>query len=297
MKKCFLFFCLIFFINNYSNIIFAETSVVSVKKLSSDSSNNISIHFHDDNTVPLFSTLFHDFGKNTIGSFTYGYGLPLIIGTAGTYGFVKSGADWEWNRFNVRYHNLSLFAPLFGVGVGSVAPVFAPLIMYFWSDNTDIQFTGLALGQAAMQGALVSSMIKTITGRVPPHISDAVKGDKHYQDDYSADFRFGFWRGGIVDGWPSGHTSVAVAMSTTLITLYPDSFAIKVGAIAYSAFIGFSMSMRAHWASDVFAGAFTGFAIGRTVGKSYAALRDGRKREEKVSLAYYGNGLGLHINL
>ncbi len=253
-----------------------------------------------------FSLLFHDFGKNTLGSFTYGYGLPWVAGTAGSYGIIQSGIDWEWNRFNVRHEFTSEYVPLLGVGAGSVLPALVPFMMYFGIDDPEIQFTGLALGQAALQGVLVSSMVKTFTGRVPPHIGEAIKGDSDYQEDYSKDFRWGFFRGGIKDGWPSGHTSVAVAMSTTLITLYPDNLAIRLGAIAYSTFVGASMSFRAHWVSDVFAGAFAGFAIGRTVGKNYAALRDKRNaasqsgktnQNDKISLNFYPNGLGIQIKL
>ena len=42
------------------------------------------------------------------------------------------------------------------------------------------------------------------------------------------------------------------------------------------------MSFIAHWASDIFAGMLTGIAIGRTVGKSFAQMRDNNK-EKKYS--------------
>ena len=35
-------------------------------------------------------------------------------------------------------------------------------------------------------------------------------------DDYSRAFRFGLLRGGVIRGWPGGHTTTAVAMATTL---------------------------------------------------------------------------------
>lgn len=246
-----------------------------------------------------FFLLFHEFGWNTLGTFTYGYGLPWLAGAAGTYGIIKSGADWQWNRFNVTHEKTSAYLPLAGVMTGTVLPVIVPSVLYFFNSDPDIQLTGLALGQAAMQAVLATSIVKAFTGRVPPHIAEAIDGDSLYQEDYSDEFRFGFWRGGIFNGWPSGHTATAVAMATTLVTLYPDNTAIKIGAIAYSAFIGFSMSFRAHWASDVFAGALAGYSIGRTVGKSYAKLRkgDSKSKQEKYSFIFYGTGLDLLIRL
>ena len=194
---------------------------------------------------------------------------------------------------------ISEYVPLAGVSAGTFLPFLVPFTMYFGFDNPEIQLAGLALGQSAFQGFLVSSTIKTITGRVPPHIQDAIDGKEKYQDDYSSDFRWGFYRGGIKDGWPSGHTTVAVAMATTLVTMYPDNLAIKIGAVAYSTFVGASMTFRAHWISDVFAGAFAGFGIGRTVGKSFKKLKDGEyvPEQEKISLTYYGNGLGILVRL
>lgn len=244
--------------------------------------------------VPLFPTLFHQFGWNALGAFTYGYGAHWALGAAGTYGLVESGADWKWNRFCVRHEALATWATLPGGVIGSLAPFIVPLSMYWGSDSREIQIAGIAVGQAAILGFGVTSFVKIFTGRTPPHVADAADGDKDYQKDYSGDFKWGIWRGGIFDGWPSGHTATAVAMATTLATLYPENAAIRIGAIAYSLLIGVSMSFMAHWESDIFAGALVGFAIGRTVGKSFANLRDG-KSEDRVSFYFYPNGAGIAV--
>ncbi len=224
-----------------------------------------------------FSDLFHEFGWNFLGAFTYDCGLPWIVGSAGTYAMVDTGIDWKWNRFSVRHGTVATIGSLPGVIVGSLAPIAVPLALYLGSDSAEYQLTGLALGQAAILGMTVTSSVKAFTGRVPPHIQEAIDGDARYQEDYSQDFRFGFMRGGVFNGWPSGHTATATAMATTLATLYPNSEAIRWGGIAYSAVIGLSMSFRAHWASDVFAGYFVGYAIGRNVGESFNALKRGEE--------------------
>lgn len=70
--------------------------------------------------------------------------------------------------------------------------------MYYGSDNHDIQFDGLAMGQAALLGWGYTSVIKAFTGRIPPHVREAADGDENFQDDYSDGFRFGFLIGRTV---------------------------------------------------------------------------------------------------
>ena len=243
--------------------------------------------------LPLFSTLFHDIGWNALDILTYGYGVPWAMAAGGTYAIMESGADWKWNRFCVRHETMSTIGQIPGALIGTFAPVVVPLVMYFGSDNQEYQLAGIAMGQAALMGLMYTSVIKAFTGRVPPHVKDARDGDEDYQDDYSKDFRFGFWRGGIFNGWPSGHTATATAMAVTLATLYPDNRYIFAGAIAYSTMVGVSMSFMAHWASDIFAGAITGFVIGRVVGKSFRNARDGK--EDKLSFYAYPGGAGMTL--
>jgi hypothetical protein len=54
------------------------------------------------------------------------------------------------------------------------------------------------------------------------------------------------------------------------------------GVYTYAAFIGFGVTTHAHWTSEAFARAMIGYAIGKTVGKSFRKLLE--KREEKISL-------------
>ena len=232
--------------------------------------------------IPLWENLFYRIGHNSLGTFTYAYGAPWALGIGGTYAMIESGVDWNWNRFCVRHETLSLWASLPGGVVGTLAPVALPLALYLGSDDKEIQLAGIAMGQAALLAFGTTTVIKAFTGRTPPHVLDAIDNDPKYQKDYSDKFRFGFVRGSLIDGWPSGHTATAVAMATTLITLYPDNSWILAGGILYSATIGISMSFIAHWASDIFAGMLTGIAIGKNVGQSFAQMRDNNK-EKKYS--------------
>jgi membrane-associated phospholipid phosphatase len=58
-------------------------------------------------------------------------------------------------------------------------------------------------------------------------------------------------------------------MAGSLIALYPDNTAIKIGSLVYASYIAIGVSTNVHWASDVVAGALIGYAVGTTVGKSF----------------------------
>ncbi|MDR1862798.1 MAG: hypothetical protein LBQ67_02640 [Treponema sp.] len=108
-------------------------------------------------SVP-FSALFYRFGTNTINSFTYNYGINYLLAGLGTYFMVHSGIDWEWS--NIAYNNkgLAFSGTPFGA-LGFIAPAALPLGLYLYgrsSEKPGYQITGLALGQAAILGVLIS---------------------------------------------------------------------------------------------------------------------------------------------
>ena len=103
-------------------------------------------------------------------------------------------------------------------------------------------------------------------------------------------------RRGVFDGWPSSHTATAFAMASALAELYSDNNAVVIGAYAYATFIGLGMSVMAHWASDIVAGALIGIAIGKTVGKNFNRLIDEKISESKISFYALPDGAGVLIN-
>jgi membrane-associated phospholipid phosphatase len=222
-----------------------------------------------------------------VGSFTYNYGINYAVAGMGTYGIVKSGADWKWYQ-TAHNHKWIMNAGFVPVGIGPLASVAVPLGLYLYGrseDNARLQFTGLALGQAALLGAVVSSGLKAFRGRVPPD-NDSAKSD------YSAGFRFGFLRGGVYEGWPSSHTTTAFAMAVTLIKLYPDNVTIRIGGLAYATLIGLGVSTNIHWLSDAFAGALIGYAIGESVGTTFRTLAGGKWKDEAMSFYVTPTGIG-----
>ena len=153
----------------------------------------------------------------------------------------------------------------------------------------DLQITGLAVGQAAILGVVASSVLKAFTGRVPPDKEELI-------NDYSGEFRFGFLRGGVYEGWPSSHTATAFAMAATLMELYPDNAAIKYGGFAYAFLIGLGVSANIHWFSDAVAVAFIGYAIGRAVGREFRSAMGFNPQENNYSFFLTPGGIGINYN-
>jgi membrane-associated phospholipid phosphatase len=92
----------------------------------------------------------------------------------------------------------------------------------------------------------------------------------------SRTFRFGFVRGGIHYGWPSGHLAVNTAAVSSLLWFYPDNIPLKIAGGMYIAYLIFGVTAHEgstmHWFSDVVAGTLIGGAIGSTVGRNFRQL-------------------------
>jgi membrane-associated phospholipid phosphatase len=123
--------------------------------------------------------------------------------------------------------------------------------------------TAWAVGQAGLLGLAISSLYKFFTGRVPPEVLS------QGLTDISRNFQFGFYRGGVFNGWPSSHTAAAFAVAAALIMLYPNNKTIKWLALIYAFYIGLGVSISFHWFSDFVAGAIIGTLIGTVIGKSF----------------------------
>jgi hypothetical protein len=193
--------------------------------------------------------------------------------------------------------NISLkYVGLPSVIFGGLMPVAAPIYLYYRAksdNNPRLMLTSYALGQSVIISLIVSSGYKAITGRKPPEIFDK---DSNDHSDYSDDFNFGFFRRGIFDGWPSGHTTTAAAMATTLIKLHPENKPLRRAVILYAVLIGAGVSTNIHWLSDAVAGGLIGYSIGTTIGGSYNSLPDGVRNQKKISLIPKENGLVVVIS-
>ena len=238
--------------------------------------------------VPV-KNFFCKIDKNIFNCFKYNYGLNYLAAGVTTICLIEGNVDWNWYRYTYSYKSL-YNTGYSSVYIGEIVPFAVPLGLYFYGrskENTDLQITGLALGQSALLSFSIAALLKTFTGRVPPtNLTDA--------DDVNGDFRFGFLQGGINNGWPSSHTTIAFAMATTLIELYPDNLAIEIGSITYASMIGLGVSANVHWFSDVVSGALIGYTIGKTVGISYRKLMNHDEKKQAYNFYFTPNGIGFN---
>jgi len=188
-----------------------------------------------------------------------------------TYLLVISGFDFWYFKISRATLIQELSFP--AVFVGMFVPVFLPIIIYFYGKSHKNLFQvslSYALLQSAFLGWLISSTYKLFTGRLGPHgFLTTTSNVASKLVDLTKDFQFGIYRGGIFQGWPSSHTTVAFAMSFVLISFFPNKKWIKYSALIYAFYIGFGVSTTIHWFSDFVAGAILGSIIGISVGRSF----------------------------
>lgn len=245
-----------------------------------------------------FKMAFHNFGYNTLRSITHNYGLNFISAGLVTPCSIESGFDLYWR--NISYNNSSLSsAGLLFLYTGFAIPVIAPLVLYAAGKNKyneKLQITALALTQSLFITLMLQTPMKMITGRSGPGI---INNPAHTRglptDNYSKTFNwFSF---DFINGWPSGHTANAFSAAATIAEIYKDNLWLKIGVYSYAALTGLGVSVNVHWASDVLAGALIGYAIGKTVGKSFNQLLDNTANKDNVSLYFTPNTMGVIIYL
>jgi membrane-associated phospholipid phosphatase len=219
--------------------------------------------------------LFNRLPRNAIAIFSGRNLLWHAAAIALTIVIVTSGGDWAYYRWTRAEAFFALALP--ALRLGMFMPILGPLVILFAggaTKNRRLIATAWALGQAALLAYLITSCYKAITGRRPPpfhgHVGTLALNDSALTDS-SHGFQFGFLKGGLFWGWPSGHTTVAFSMALCLILLYPKNKIIVSCALVYAFYIGLSVSVTIHWVSEFAAGAIIGSVIGMTVGRSFRA--------------------------
>lgn len=212
----------------------------------------------------MFKDFLASVPKNFIRSFSGKNFFWHLAAIALTAAIVLFGFDWYY-FLSVRGEWLNIiFFP--GIIVGAILPILLPLglvIVGRKSRNVVTAVYGWALMQAALLGWMISSLYKSVTGRVQPDLSNIIA-----TTDQSRNWNFGFWEHGIFWGWPSSHTTVAFAMVVAFVVLLQGKRpAAKWLAIIYAFYIGIGVSFSIHWFSEFVAGAIIGTVIGVTVGK------------------------------
>lgn len=214
--------------------------------------------------------LFGNFGNNILDSFRGG-NIYLHLGAIASTAFlVTTDADYQVEHFFNQHEEYGRWArPI--LYTGQFLPFVAGGALFAYAkirNDNEALGASFAVIQASLIELMYNSALKAITGRANPDWRD-----NEDMESLSKTFRFGFLRGGIYWGWPSGHTASTMAVVSTLTNYYPDKLWLKIagyGLVAYTMF-GVSSVNRGgmHWFSDAVAGALMSYAIGSTVGKYY----------------------------
>jgi hypothetical protein len=179
------------------------------------------------------------------------------------------------------------YSPFFdpAVGIGYLMPVVLGGGLYLYGELEDKpreSAAGSAVVQAGLISVAYSTLLKAFTGRPNPDLGSYDNGDA------SKKFQFGFMRGGIHYGWPSGHLCTNTAIVSSLISFYQENTTIKIAGCLYIGYLFYGVTAHEnntmHWFSDVIAGFLMGYAIGSTVGKNFRDKWDeGDKCENDLS--------------
>ena len=237
--------------------------------------------------------VFDHFGQNFLNSFK-GDNLYLqLAGVASTALIVTTNTDYHVEKyFNEHEVYTGIARPV--VFSGMFLPFIASGSLYayakFKNDN-EVLGASFAVMQATITEFLYNSLLKAITGRPHPdwqHTSD--------MKSLSKTFRFGFDRGGIFWGWPSGHTAATTAVVSALMGYYPNSTWLKVAGFSLMAYTIFGVSAfhrgGMHWFSDAVAAAFMSYAVGSTIGKYYRSRFSNTGIQSSNLMPAIGNTLG-----
>ncbi len=245
--------------------------------------------------------LFGNFGNNILDSFK-GNNLYLhLTGIALTSLLVTQDVDYKVEHFFNQNPDYGQWArPILITGQFLPFIVGGGLYAYGKLDRND-EFVGasFAVLQASLIEFLYNSTLKAITGRPGPdwrHHSD--------MESLSKTFRFGFLRGGIFWGWPSGHTSATMAVVSALTNYYPDITWLKIVGYTWVAYTIFGVSSvnrgGMHWFSDAIAAALMSYAVGSTVGKYYRSVYNNavsaNPNSQRVNVMPEVNPIGINLS-
>jgi membrane-associated phospholipid phosphatase len=244
--------------------------------------------------------LFGNFGNNILDSFKGNNIYLHLAGIASSYILISTDVDYHVEKYFNEHEEYGKFArPVVYTGA------FLPFVVgggLFASakieNNKETLGASFAVLQASLIEFLYNSTLKAITGRSNPdwrHNTD--------MDSLSKSFKFGFLRGGIFWGWPSGHTATTMAVVSALTNYYPDKTWLKISGYSLVAYTIFGVSSvnrgGMHWFSDAIAATLMSYAIGSTVGKYYRNIYSGKNTPATPSVKdsyQYVNPLGMNFS-
>jgi membrane-associated phospholipid phosphatase len=310
MKRTFLIGCIFL-----SALSFAQKPDTLIKKLDSLSNktnegkqiNNTNPAAYNKTTKFTFSSYFILLGSDLKQAFTKPFHMSKRDWVStGEFAVVAGGlslADKPIQKFalKLRNHNPSLdnvskYVTNFG---GTYeAYILGGLGAYGFAFHVDkVQTTTLLATQAYLTGGAIESVLKFLTGRQRPYVTDSTKVQasptfygplyKTPRDPNGKSTNSSF---------PSGHTTVAFAAATVFAMEYKNRPLIPIVAYSAATLIGLSrITENKHWATDVLCGAAIGYLTGRLVVNNYhryAKLKEPQLKKNTVTFnLQYNHGV------
>lgn len=224
---------------------------------------------------PKRLTPFTSIGDNIIASFSDRNAAVHLAAGLTTIILISTDVDYNVHNYFSENRQYSAWTDP-AVGLGYTMPVLLGGGLYLYgksSGRSEIAGAGCAVLQASLVTVAYVSLLKAVTGR--PNPDPLAFSDMR---EASRTFRFGFMRGGIHYGWPSGHLATNTAAVSALLWYYPKSLPMKIAGGVYLAYLIFGVTAHdgatMHWFSDVVAGTLMGGAIGATIGSSFRQMFD-----------------------
>jgi membrane-associated phospholipid phosphatase len=197
--------------------------------------------------------------------------IGLLVVSLLTYVLIETGIDWSCAVF---YNNNELYVYLASPFV--LLGMFVPIIiigyyLYQWrlmkQERFQVQFKRSLY--SFIFSYIFMTALKVFTNRVDMEPFEPIG-----TVDTSDEFRFGFmnsnsWWESFSEGWPSGHTMIAVGMAITIHPLIKSKFWRSTNII-YPILVAWSVSTAFHWLSDVIAGGVIGIIVGLYFARKYS---------------------------
>lgn len=154
--------------------------------------------------------------------------------------------------------------------------------------NEKMKTTTFLASQAYITGGAIESVMKYLSGRQRPYITDSTKVQASpsfhgplYKTPKDANGKK------TNSSFPSGHTTVAFAAATVFAMEYKNKPLVPILAYSAATLIGLSrITENKHWATDVLTGAAVGYLTGRLVVNNYhryAKLKAPQQKKNTVT--------------
>ncbi len=179
------------------------------------------------------------------------------------------------NIFNVDTYYGSGYTALFTAGIYGVG---------LFTQNNEIRKLGLHASEAFIVSGLVTGIFKIIIGRRRPYAGESNLIFKPFQftnNDYQS--------------LPSGHTTVAFAVSTVMANFSKNIFWKSFWYTAAGLTAASRIYHNKHWASDVFLGATIGYFVGEFV-VDFNSKNRSQFSNLKITPYFSFDEVGLKIN-